>query len=138
VSVLADIRQLLVEIRAGMAFRDRLPRPIVPLAELERRAIEEALEKCGGVAGAARALVVGRATIYRKLDQWRILDKLTLPRLAPDVGVFEDEVECALGRIDQAELARRRSYCQASASRSMDEAMRLLGRRRFQWGLALL
>lgn len=41
---------------------------VVPLAELERRAIEHALRVTGGrVAKAAKLLGIGRATLYRRL-----------------------------------------------------------------------
>jgi len=46
---------------------------IVPLAELERRAIVHALKVTGGnVTRAARALGIGRATMYRKLDRFKL------------------------------------------------------------------
>lgn len=46
---------------------------IVPLDELERRAIVHALRVTGGnVTRAARALGIGRATMYRKLERFRI------------------------------------------------------------------
>ena len=46
---------------------------IVPLAELERRAIAHALKVTGGnVTRAARALGIGRATMYRKLDRFKL------------------------------------------------------------------
>ena len=46
---------------------------IVPLAELERRAIAHALRVTGGnVTRAARALGIGRATMYRKLDRFKM------------------------------------------------------------------
>ncbi len=46
---------------------------IVPLAELERRAIAHALRVTGGnVTRAARALGIGRATMYRKLDRFKL------------------------------------------------------------------
>ena len=46
---------------------------IVPLAELEKRAIAHALRVTGGnVTRAARALGIGRATMYRKLDRFKI------------------------------------------------------------------
>lgn len=46
---------------------------IVPLDELERRAILHALRVTGGnVTRAARALGIGRATMYRKLERFRI------------------------------------------------------------------
>ena len=46
---------------------------IVPLAELERRAIAHALRVTGGnVTRAARALGIGRATMYRKLERFKI------------------------------------------------------------------
>jgi len=41
---------------------------VVPLAELEQQAIEQALRATGGrVAKAARLLGIGRATLYRRL-----------------------------------------------------------------------
>jgi len=46
---------------------------IVPLAELERLAILHALRVTGGnVTRAARALGIGRATMYRKLDRFKV------------------------------------------------------------------
>ena len=58
---------------------ERTPQPviegdeIVPLAELERRAIIHALRVTGGnVTRAARALGIGRATMYRKLDRFKL------------------------------------------------------------------
>jgi DNA-binding NtrC family response regulator len=46
---------------------------IVPLSELERRAIAHALRVTGGnVTRAARALGIGRATMYRKLDRFKL------------------------------------------------------------------
>ncbi|MFI5402681.1 MAG: sigma 54-interacting transcriptional regulator [Planctomycetota bacterium] len=46
---------------------------IVPLSELERRAIAHALKVTGGnVTRAARALGIGRATMYRKLDRFKM------------------------------------------------------------------
>jgi len=46
---------------------------IVPLSELERQAIAHALRVTGGnVTRAARALGIGRATMYRKLDRFKI------------------------------------------------------------------
>ena len=45
--------------------------PIVPLAELEHRAIARALRVCGGSASAAAAkLDISTATIYRKIKEW--------------------------------------------------------------------
>jgi DNA-binding NtrC family response regulator len=42
--------------------------PIIPLRELERRAIERALKQTNGsVAQAAKLLGIGRATLYRRL-----------------------------------------------------------------------
>jgi two-component system repressor protein LuxO len=44
---------------------------IVPLAELERRAIEQAIEFCGGnMTEAAARLGVNVSTIYRKRQGW--------------------------------------------------------------------
>ncbi len=46
---------------------------IVPLDELERRAIQHALKVTGGnVTRAARALGIGRATMYRKLERFKM------------------------------------------------------------------
>ena len=49
---------------------------IVPLSELERRAIMHALKVTrNNVTRAARALGIGRATMYRKLDRYKIDQK---------------------------------------------------------------
>jgi DNA-binding NtrC family response regulator len=46
---------------------------ILPLSELEKRAIVHALQVTGGnVTRAAKALGIGRATMYRKLDRFQI------------------------------------------------------------------
>jgi sigma-54 dependent transcriptional regulator, acetoin dehydrogenase operon transcriptional activator AcoR len=45
--------------------------PIVPLAEVEKRAILTAIDRCGGsVSKAAEALGVSKVTIYAKLRSW--------------------------------------------------------------------
>lgn len=50
---------------------DALPAPIVPLAVLERQAIERAISHCqGNVSRAAALLEVSPSTIYRKLQSW--------------------------------------------------------------------
>ncbi|MHC4930931.1 MAG: sigma 54-interacting transcriptional regulator [Planctomycetota bacterium] len=52
---------------------DRDDKTIIPLSELERQAIAHALKVTGGnVTRAARALGIGRATMYRKLDRFKI------------------------------------------------------------------
>ena len=49
-----------------------LSRSIRPLSEIEREAIEHAVERCGGdVRKAAVLLGVAPATIYRRLRAWR-------------------------------------------------------------------
>jgi DNA-binding NtrC family response regulator len=49
---------------------------IVPLDELERRAIVRALELCeGNMSVAAKRLGLGRATLYRKLAQYGVVDR---------------------------------------------------------------
>jgi DNA-binding NtrC family response regulator len=59
-----------VETAAPVAMDDNT---IVPLSELERRAIAHALKVTGGnVTRAARALGIGRATMYRKLDRFKM------------------------------------------------------------------
>ncbi|OBT13079.1 sigma-54-dependent Fis family transcriptional regulator [Vibrio sp. UCD-FRSSP16_10] len=46
-------------------------RSIVPLAQVERRAIERAIELCGGsIPAAATELDVSASTLYRKLEKW--------------------------------------------------------------------
>ncbi len=46
---------------------------IVPLAELEAWAIARALRLCRGrVTEAARRLGIGRSTLYRKIEEYRI------------------------------------------------------------------
>ena len=51
--------------------QDTLPAPIVPLAILERKAIERAISHCqGNVSRAAALLEVSPSTIYRKLQSW--------------------------------------------------------------------
>ncbi len=53
---------------------------IVPLADLERRAIESALRQLeGNVSLAAQRLGIGRATLYRRLAQYGLLIGATLP-----------------------------------------------------------
>ncbi|MEM1009983.1 MAG: helix-turn-helix domain-containing protein, partial [Myxococcota bacterium] len=45
---------------------------IVPLAEVERRAILKALRLTGGnIKKAAESLKIGRATLYRKLEKYQ-------------------------------------------------------------------
>jgi len=49
------------------------PRPILPLHEVEKRAIIEALEQTKGDRGVAAALLgIGRTTLYRKLKDYRL------------------------------------------------------------------
>ena len=46
-------------------------REIVPLAEVEKREVTRAISLCNGdVALAAKALDVGKSTLYRKLREW--------------------------------------------------------------------
>jgi two-component system response regulator HydG len=55
---------------------DRLPQndELLPLDELERRAIMRALRESGGdKLAAARMLGIGKTTLYRKLKQYAIL-----------------------------------------------------------------
>ncbi|MCA9523931.1 MAG: sigma-54-dependent Fis family transcriptional regulator, partial [Myxococcales bacterium] len=47
---------------------------VVPLTEVERRAIQQALRVCGGnVTQAAAALQIGRSTLYRKLAEYDLI-----------------------------------------------------------------
>src|SRR5438309_4330700 len=62
------------------------PAEVVPLAEVEKRYILQALQAFGGNKTlAARALGVGRKTLYRKLDEY---EKGTAP---PAVEAAEEE-----------------------------------------------
>jgi DNA-binding NtrC family response regulator len=57
------------------------PGAIVPLATLERRAIEQALHRLdGNVSLAAQQLGIGRATLYRRLAQYGLLQGDQPPR----------------------------------------------------------
>ena len=48
-----------------------IDQPIVPLAEVEKRAILTAIDRCGGsVSKAAEALGVSKVTVYAKLRSW--------------------------------------------------------------------
>jgi DNA-binding NtrC family response regulator len=59
---------------AGAAAPDPGSAEIVPLATLERRAIEQALRRVdGNVSLAAQQLGIGRATLYRRLAQYGML-----------------------------------------------------------------
>ena len=56
---------------ASEAIENNHPTSIVPLAVVERQAIEKAISHCqGNVARAAALLEVSPSTIYRKLQQW--------------------------------------------------------------------
>ncbi len=110
--------------------------PTVTLDVVKRRMVERAFEQATAEE-AARVLGIGRATLWRWVSVWRRLDRLLLPHVAREVGVFPNEVACALGDINFKELAEREGYSPQTASRRMTEAMRLLGRRRVRWGLAL-
>jgi DNA-binding NtrC family response regulator len=47
--------------------------PVIPIAELERRAILHALDYTGGDrAVAAHLLGIGRTTLYRKLKEYKV------------------------------------------------------------------
>jgi two-component system response regulator HydG len=62
--------ELVREPAAGLARSDS--GNISTLAELERQAIEEAIERAGGdKAEAGRALGISRAKIYQRLKEWR-------------------------------------------------------------------
>jgi len=52
-----------------------VPHGVVPLQELERRAIEHALQQTrGDRTTAAQLLGIGRTTLYRKLKEYRIVE----------------------------------------------------------------
>jgi DNA-binding NtrC family response regulator len=64
-------------VREGVAHVEEARR-VVPLQELERREIIKALEVTNGsVTAAARLLGLGRATLYRRLGELRLLRELT-------------------------------------------------------------
>ena len=52
--------------------RQRVPGEITPLKEVIRRVAEEAIEQCdGSVVEAARALGIGKTTLFRWRKEWR-------------------------------------------------------------------
>jgi two-component system repressor protein LuxO len=63
--------------QARRQFQDTEPDGvIVPMKEVERRAIEKALALCGGnVSRAARQLGIGQATLYRKIKRYAMAEK---------------------------------------------------------------
>lgn len=78
-------RQVPVMHRPSAANEDR---GIVPMSELERKAILDAVEKSGGSpTRAARALGISEATIYRKLRKYRGERLDADPTAATDPGV---------------------------------------------------
>lgn len=108
------------------------------LADIERRAIEAAIERHDGdVDRAAEELQVGRATIYRRRAAWRILDRARLPGLARARGVTEDEVLAVLGDIQKQELGARIGMSPGTGQRRTHEAARILGVRQTRHGLML-
>lgn len=59
-----------VEIQQGM--QDKLASIIRPIADIEREAIERAIDLCGGnIPTAAHYLQISAATIYRKRNSWK-------------------------------------------------------------------
>lgn len=64
---------------------------IKPLADVERDAIEHAIAICGGdITNAARRLGIARATIYRKLKEWRRAARTPNPDIGLDDGEGDD------------------------------------------------
>lgn len=60
---------------------------VVPLAELEKHAIEEAVAQVNGdKVKAAHLLSIGKTTLYRKLRQYSGRTRARLPRSGPDEG----------------------------------------------------
>lgn len=58
--------------QVAAAATDRLAESIRPIAELEREAIERAIDLCGGnIPTAAHYLQISAATIYRKRNSWQ-------------------------------------------------------------------
>ncbi|WP_136680309.1 sigma-54 dependent transcriptional regulator [Neptunomonas sp. XY-337] len=58
------------------AVGDQLAQLIRPMAEVEREAIERAIDLCGGnIPTAAHYLEISAATIYRKRNSWKELDQ---------------------------------------------------------------
>ena len=63
----------LVEGMQGAHRKGGSPGDVIPLADMERRAIIKALSACNGqVSMTARKLGIGRSTLYRKLELYRI------------------------------------------------------------------
>ena len=67
-----DLASLASQAAAVSGFGDSVPRQIIPLAEVERRAIMEAMEATKGDRSvAAHLLGIGRTTLYRKLKDYQ-------------------------------------------------------------------
>lgn len=106
------------------------------LAEIERRAIESALETHSRKE-ACRVLGIGRATLYRKLQSWRTLDRLKVERVCASGIISEDELACILKQITIRELAKRDNCNPHTASKRVHDALQVCGLRWVRWGLAL-
>ncbi len=72
---LAEFQAALGSIRSAMAMRVH-PDAILPLEAVERNAIKVALLACNGqVSKTSRKLGIGRSTLYRKLDQYNLINR---------------------------------------------------------------
>ena len=59
------------------------PEDIRPLADIEQETIEGAIALCGGdITQASKRLGIARATIYRKLKEWRKAARTAAPAVA--------------------------------------------------------
>lgn len=100
---------------------------VKPFAEQERRIILEALSvTCGKVDAAAKLLQIGRATIYRKIEDYRAAGTFTLDTAGPSVlrRELEELEEKWAHMIRRAKILRKREARQRAFARKLDHALR--------------
>ncbi|WP_159397045.1 sigma-54-dependent transcriptional regulator [Sorangium cellulosum] len=98
------------------------PAAVTPLAEIERAAIERALAACGqSVTKAAEMLGISRATLYRRVAQFRAEGDHALPSLQRRPRVLRPSeapnAQVSPSRLRRAPASRRRG-CRATQQRT--------------------
>lgn len=71
----AGVDQMINHI-AGVSVKQMHPDAVIPLETVERAAIRAALQACNGqISKTSRKLGIGRSTLYRKLEQYEMLER---------------------------------------------------------------
>lgn len=100
-TILTQIKQLELRLDAMLVTQADKEARIIPLAELERRAILEALTMCHGHVGfAARSLGIGAATLYRKVQSYGVTMKKIRDK---STSALQDQAEVSPTTLDPAE-----------------------------------